>query len=230
MTRVVAKPQLRGAEGTKISLNLGSEIPVVSTSYTPIATGGAGVNPLSSYQYRDVGVNIEMTPTVTLEGDIRLDLTLDDSQLGDDKSIAGTTVPTFVQRKVTTRLPEDLPPVLVDGLLIEQVLINLLENATKHTPAGQPIDIEARRVADTIVVDVADRGPGLPTGEEHRIFDKFFGAGTGGGAGLGLTICRAIVEAHGGRIRGENRPGGGAVFRFSLPAGEPPRPPEGGGD
>jgi len=131
-------------------------------------------------------------------------------------------------RKVTTRLPEDLPPVLVDGLLIEQVLINLLENATKHTPAGQPIDIEARRVADTIVVDVADRGPGLPTGEEQRIFDKFFGAGTGGGAGLGLTICRAIVEAHGGRIRGENRRDGGAVFRLSLPAGEPPRLPERG--
>jgi two-component system sensor histidine kinase KdpD len=133
-------------------------------------------------------------------------------------------------RKVTTRLPEDLPPVLVDGLLIEQVLINLLENATKHTPAGQPIDIEAHRVADSIVVDVADRGPGLPTGEEQRIFDKFFGVGTGGGAGLGLTICRAIVEAHGGRIRGDNRQGGGAVFRFSLPAGEPPRPPERGGE
>ena len=132
-------------------------------------------------------------------------------------------------RKVTTRLPEDLPPVLVDGLLIEQVLINLVENATKHTPAGQPIDIEARRAGDEVVVEIADRGPGLPTGEEQKIFDKFFGAGTGGGAGLGLTICRAIVEAHGGRIRGENRPGGGAVFRFSLPAGEPPRPPEAAG-
>ena len=80
-----------------------------------------------------------------------------------------------------------------------------------------------------MVVEVADRGPGLPTGEEQKIFDKFFGAGTGGGAGLGLTICRAIVEAHGGRIGGENRPGGGAVFRFSLPAADPPRPPEAGG-
>jgi general secretion pathway protein D len=103
-TKVLAKPQLRGAEGAKLVLNLGQSVPVISTSYTPIATGGAGVNPLSSYQYRDVGINIEMTPTVTLEGDIRLDLTLDDSQLGQDKSIAGTTVPTFVQRKVTTRL------------------------------------------------------------------------------------------------------------------------------
>ena len=103
-TRVIAKPQLRIAEGTKQSLKLGSRIPVISTSYTPIATGGAGVNPLSSYQYQDVGVNIDVTPTVTLEGDIRLDLVLDDSQVGADKNVAGVTVPTFIQRTVTTRL------------------------------------------------------------------------------------------------------------------------------
>jgi two-component system sensor histidine kinase KdpD len=132
-------------------------------------------------------------------------------------------------RKVTTRLPEDLPPVHVDGLLIEQVFINLLENAIKHTPSGQPIDIEARRDGTGVVVEIADRGPGLPKGEERKIFEKFFGVGPGGGAGLGLTICRAIVEAHGGRIGGENRAGGGAAFRFSLPAGDPPRPPEGTG-
>jgi general secretion pathway protein D len=103
-TKVVAKPQLRGAEGTKLTLNLGQSIPVISTSYTPIATGGAGVNPLSSYQYRDVGVNIDMTPTVTLDGDIRLDLTLDNSQQGADTNVGGVTVPSFVQRKVSTRL------------------------------------------------------------------------------------------------------------------------------
>jgi len=134
------------------------------------------------------------------------------------------------ERKVTTRLPEDLPPVHVDGLLVEQVFINLLENATKHTPAGQPIDVEARREGNEVVVEIADRGPGLPAGEEQKIFDKFYGVCAGGGAGLGLTICRAIVEAHGGRIGGQNRPGGGALLRFSLPAGEPPRPPEGADD
>src|SRR5438105_1622504 len=89
-TKVVAKPQLRGAEGMKLSLNLGQRIPVISTSYTPIATGGAGVNPLSSYQYQDVGVNLDMTPIVTLEGDIRLDITIDDSQVGADKTVAGS--------------------------------------------------------------------------------------------------------------------------------------------
>ena len=83
---------------------LGQQIPIVSTSYTPIATGGAGVNPLSSYTYKHVGVNIDMTPRVTLDGDIILDLMIDNSALGADKSVAGSTVPTFVQRTVTTRL------------------------------------------------------------------------------------------------------------------------------
>ena len=122
-TRVIAKPQLRGAEGTKLSLNIGTRIPVISTSYTPIATGGAGVNPLSSYQYQDVGVNIDMTPTVTLEGDVRLDLVLDDSAVGPDKAVAGVAVPTFVQRKVTTRLRlRDGESNLLAGLLQEQEL------------------------------------------------------------------------------------------------------------
>jgi general secretion pathway protein D len=103
-TRIIAKPQLRGAEGTKLTLKLGSQIPIISTSYTPIATGGAGVNPLSSYQYKDVGVNVDMTPTVTLEGDIRLDITLDSSSRGADVSIGGVNIPSFVQRTVTTRL------------------------------------------------------------------------------------------------------------------------------
>ena len=88
-TKLIAKPQLRGAEGTKLTLKLGDQIPVISTSYTPIATGGAGVNPLSSYQYKDVGVNIDMTPRVTLEGDILLDLTVDNSSVGQDVSVAG---------------------------------------------------------------------------------------------------------------------------------------------
>lgn len=117
-TKVMAKPQLRGAEGTKLSLNLGQQIPIVSTSYTPIATGGAGVNPLSSYQYKDVGVNIDMTPRVTLEGDIMLDLFVEDSALGAPQSVAGVTVPSFVSRKVTTRLRlRDGEPNLLAGLV-----------------------------------------------------------------------------------------------------------------
>jgi len=132
-------------------------------------------------------------------------------------------------REVQVQLPPDLPLVPLDGLLIEEVLINLLENAVKYTPAGSPITISARVDNQTIVVEVADWGPGLPPGEEARIFDKFYrsvGAPPGGGVGLGLTICRGIVQAHGGRIWAENRPGGGAVFRFTLPIeGTPPTLP-----
>ena len=119
-TKVIAKPQLRGAEGSKLTLRLGQQIPVVSTSYTPIPTGGAGVNPLSSYTYKDVGVNIEMTPRVSLDGDIILDLILDNSAVGPDKSVAGVTVPTFVQRTLTTRLRlRDGESTLLAGLIQE---------------------------------------------------------------------------------------------------------------
>jgi general secretion pathway protein D len=129
-TKVIAKPQLRGAEGTKLTLKLGSSIPVISTSYTPIATGGAGVNPLSSYQYRDVGVNIDMTPTVTLDGDIRLDITLDDSQQGPDTSVGGVVVPSFVQRTLTTRLR------LRDGE--SNLLAGLLQQKDQKVTTGFP--------------------------------------------------------------------------------------------
>jgi general secretion pathway protein D len=129
-TKVIAKPQLRGAEGTKLTLNLGNRIPVISTSYTPIATGGAGVNPLSSYQYQDIGVNVDMTPTVTLDGDIRLDLTLDNSQQGPDTNVAGVPVPSFVQRKVSTRLR------LRDGE--SNLLAGLLQTTDSKTVSGFP--------------------------------------------------------------------------------------------
>ncbi|OFW30737.1 MAG: hypothetical protein A3H97_10555 [Acidobacteria bacterium RIFCSPLOWO2_02_FULL_65_29] len=119
-TKLIAKPQLRGAEGSKLSLALGDSIPVISTSYTPLATGGAGVNPLSSYTYRDVGVTIDMTPKVTPEGDIIMDLTLDNSSLGANISVAGVNVPSFGQRKITTRLRlRDGESNLLAGLLRE---------------------------------------------------------------------------------------------------------------
>jgi type II secretory pathway component GspD/PulD (secretin) len=119
-TKLIAKPQLRGAEGSKISLKLGDRIPVISTAFTPIAGGGAGVNPLSTYNYQDIGVNIEMTPRVTLEGDIILDLVVDDSSLGANVSVAGQSVPSFGQRTVTTHLRlRDGESNLLAGLLRE---------------------------------------------------------------------------------------------------------------
>ncbi|HET7040372.1 MAG TPA: sensor histidine kinase KdpD [Gemmatimonadales bacterium] len=130
---------------------------------------------------------------------------------------------------VTTDLPGDLPLVPIDGLLIEQVLVNLLENAAKYTPAGTPIEIRARADRDGVLLDVADRGAGIPPGEEERVFEKFHrarGAAPAGGVGLGLAICRGIIAAHGGRIWAEARPGGGAIFRVRIPVtGTPPAPP-----
>jgi two-component system sensor histidine kinase KdpD len=132
-------------------------------------------------------------------------------------------------RPVTISLPPDLPLVPLDSVLIEQVLINLTENAIKYTPPGSPISIVATATREAATVEVADRGPGIPAGAEQRMFEKFYRAAASngqGGVGLGLAICRGIVEAHGGRIWAENRPGGGAVFRFTLPLeGTPPRVP-----
>jgi two-component system sensor histidine kinase KdpD len=114
----------------------------------------------------------------------------------------------------------------VDPVLLEQLFANLLENAARYTPAGTPIEISAQALPGRIAVEVADRGPGIPAGEEARLFDKFYRLhreAAQSGVGLGLAICKAIVAAHGGTINAANRAGGGgAVFRFELPAGEPP--------
>jgi two-component system sensor histidine kinase KdpD len=132
----------------------------------------------------------------------------------------------FGNRPLRIDLPTDLPPVPLDDLLIEQVLVNLLENALKYTPADSLVELSARRSQGQVTVEVADRGPGLPKGEEMTIFDKFYRidqASSGRGVGLGLAICRGIVELHGGKIVAENRPDGGVAFRFTLPLeGTPP--------
>jgi two-component system sensor histidine kinase KdpD len=124
------------------------------------------------------------------------------------------------EHPVEVRLPADLPLVPLDAVLLEQVFINLLENAAKYTPAGTPIVVSAAATPGLVTVTVADHGPGLVPGEEARIFEKFYRGGDappGKGVGLGLTICRGIVMAHGGRIWAENRPEGGAAIRFTLP-------------
>jgi two-component system sensor histidine kinase KdpD len=126
---------------------------------------------------------------------------------------------------MAVQLPPDLPLVPLDGVLIEQVLVNLLDNAIKYTPPGSPITLSAEGSASEVTVIIADRGPGILSGDEQRIFEKFYRAmpSTAQGAGLGLAICRGIILAHGGRIWAENRPAGGTAFAFTLPLeGTPP--------
>jgi two-component system sensor histidine kinase KdpD len=129
-------------------------------------------------------------------------------------------------RTVNVKLPADLPPILLDDVLIEQVFINLLENAIKYTPRQSSIEIVATTRPGAVEIEVADRGPGVPVAERDQVFAKFYRLqhdGSEGGSGLGLAICRGFVEAHGGRVWVEDREGGGARFRFTLPVeGTPP--------
>lgn len=130
-------------------------------------------------------------------------------------------------RRVEARVPADLPLLSIDGLLIGQVLINLIENAVKYSPPEAAIEISAGLEGDHVRVDVSDRGPGVPSAEKQAVFEKFFRSAASqgrSGAGLGLAICRGIVQLHGGTIGVADRPGGGATFSFTLPrTGTPPQ-------
>jgi two-component system sensor histidine kinase KdpD len=126
---------------------------------------------------------------------------------------------------IHVHIPGDLPLLRLDGVLIEQVFFNLLENACQYSPPGSRIEISAWQQCEHVYISVADNGPGLPAGSESRVFEKFYRglspkSGGSHGAGLGLAICQAIVEAHGGHIRASNRPGGGAEFVVQLPCAE----------
>jgi two-component system sensor histidine kinase KdpD len=125
---------------------------------------------------------------------------------------------------LTINLPDDLPLIPLDAVLIEQVLVNLLDNTVKHTPPGTPIALRAWQDGGAVLVEVADGGPGLIPGDEARVFEKFYRGSLDsarGNVGLGLAICRGMIEAHGGRIWAEHTPGG-AAFRFTLPLEGPP--------
>ncbi|HEY6512400.1 MAG TPA: DUF4118 domain-containing protein [Burkholderiaceae bacterium] len=141
-------------------------------------------------------------------------------------SALAACAPALTGRRMLVDLSDDLPLLHLDAVLIERVLVNLLENAAKYTPAGSAIEITGRPASDAVVLTVDDHGPGLPRGKEEAIFQKFERGDKESatpGVGLGLAICRAIVGAHGGTIHGETRPSGGARFTVRLPRGEPPR-------
>ena len=127
--------------------------------------------------------------------------------------------------------PDDLPLLHANGVLIERVLVNLFENAAKYTPPGTPITLTARREGAQIVIEVSDAGGGFPSNDTEALFRKFNRGdkeSSTPGVGLGLAICRAIVQAHGGTISASNRtpPKHGAVLRWTLPFKQAPEVPE----
>jgi two-component system sensor histidine kinase KdpD len=124
-------------------------------------------------------------------------------------------------REVKITLPDNLPAVQADPVWIQKVLENLLENAAKYSPSSQPIYISAERRGDTVAVSIADRGVGIDPMDQALIFDKFYRGREQrqhvSGTGMGLAICRAILEAHQGKIMVTSQPGQGSVFTFTLP-------------
>ena len=136
--------------------------------------------------------------------------------------------PRLEGRRVDLDVPEEVIQLRVDGVLVEQVVENLLANAAKHTPPGSPIELRVRSEPNRVLLEVLDRGPGIAPEELERIFEGFHRAPASRaaeGTGLGLALCRAVVRAHSGRIWAENREGGGAAFRLVLPRGKEPLEP-----
>ncbi|MGZ8270612.1 MAG: two-component system sensor histidine kinase KdpD [Methylophilus sp.] len=134
----------------------------------------------------------------------------------------------LVAHQINIDLPTDLPLLEFDAVLIDRVLCNLLDNAAKYAPAGSRISISAEKKQKDVWVSVADEGLGLPEGLEDQMFDKFTRGekeSSKAGVGLGLSICKAIIEAHDGKIWVDNRSPHGAIFTFSLPLGMPPSLP-----
>ena len=198
---------------------------------------------LSEEQQRELLRNIgdeAMQMTATAENILQLArLSADKVNLRRDWESIGEIIGTAVGRqrrrgeqRVTARVDAEMPLVQVDAVLIEQVLANLIENALRCSTGDAPIEVSATADNDRILIRVEDRGPGLGMDDPALLFAKFHrsrGASAQGGAGLGLAICKAIVELHGGRIEARNRIGGGATFEFSLPrASDAPALPESG--
>jgi two-component system, OmpR family, sensor histidine kinase KdpD len=135
--------------------------------------------------------------------------------------VLGRLRPQTAHHSIVTHIPDDLPAVSLDYVEIDQVLSNLIENATRYAPAGTEIQVGVQRANGEVRVAVEDHGPGVPPSAMQHLFDPFYRVASGtprpAGLGLGLAVAKGLVEAHGGRVWVENRAGGGARFTFSLP-------------
>jgi signal transduction histidine kinase len=127
--------------------------------------------------------------------------------------------------KLRVKIPATLPSVSVDKARMGQVLTNLVENAAKYSRKGRPILVGAKTSGDMVIINVSDKGEGIPSTLLDKVFERFYQGdtvvtGRKDGIGLGLSICRALVEAHGGKIWVESEVGKGSKFNFSLPKGK----------
>ncbi|HEX4481093.1 MAG TPA: sensor histidine kinase KdpD [Rudaea sp.] len=167
--------------------------------------------------HRLVGNLLDLTRLTSGPVDMKREWAAIDEIIG---AVLGRLRDAAAKRDIRLQIPDDLPLVRCDEVMIEQVLFNLIENAIKHTPPESPIRITVKAWPAVMEVSVVDSGPGLPPGEEELVFDKFHRGrreAAQSGFGLGLTICKTIIDAHGGQISARNLPEGGAEFRFSLP-------------
>jgi len=227
----VEAERLRNVLLSSVSHDLRTPLAAIAGSAGALLKGEAGGGPMRTDLVRTIAEEAErlnrmignLLQVTRLEsGAVKLERELQpiDEALG---AALSRLEPLLADRDVKIDLPGSLPPVAIDGLLIEQVFGNLFENVAKHTPPGTPIEVSCRREDAWLVVEVADSGPGLAFGEEDRVFEKFYSHQTetsSAGSGLGLTICRGIIAAHGGTIWAANRPRGGVAFRFRLPLHE----------
>ena len=142
--------------------------------------------------------------------------------VGASIKLLGTTLD---QHKIKVDLPRDLPLLNFDAVLIERVLCNLLENASKYAPPNTDIRLTARVQEQEMLISISDQGKGFPTENREHLFDMFVRGESEtehSGTGLGLAICKAIIESHDGRIVASNQRSGGACIYFTLPLGSPP--------
>jgi general secretion pathway protein D len=212
-TKTLAKPQLRGAEGSKMTLNLGSEIPVITTAFGASGGGGIATIPTSSYSYRPIGVNLEITPRVTYDGDIQLELSVENSALGNNVDVAGQSIPSFTSRKVTTHLRlREGESNLLAGLMQQNSTHNLsgLPGFTKVPVLKQLFSNNDNRDEDTDIVMLIT--PHIVRSQEVTPED-LASIYIGTQQNVGLTSAPPLISA-----QPEAQPGGGA------PAAQPANP------